>query len=76
MLDPIADLFTRIRNAQKAGKKEVSVSASKLKRGIAKILEREGFVEFVSEEKEGNFSIILPNLNHPFSCACANTLCE
>ena len=51
MIDPIADMLTRIRNAQKAGLKEVRVSASKLKLAIAKILEKEGFIEATSLEK-------------------------
>lgn len=45
MLDPIADMLTRIRNAQRAGLREVIVPVSKLKFAIAKILEARGFVE-------------------------------
>ena len=51
MLDPIADMLTRIRNAQKSGHKDVVFTASKLKLAIVKILEKEGFVESVSKEK-------------------------
>lgn len=51
MIDQIADMLTRIRNAQKAGHLEVRFSASKLKLAIAKILEKEGFVESVEQEK-------------------------
>lgn len=54
MLDPISEMLTRIRNAQRAGLKEVSFGASKLKLAIAKILEKEGFIEFVSKEKSGS----------------------
>lgn len=50
MLDPIADMLTRIRNAQAAGHTKVSVRASKLKHTIAQILEREGFVARVEKE--------------------------
>lgn len=53
MLDPIADMLTRIRNAQRVGHKEVVVPASKLKMSIAKILEKEQFVEGVKKEQEG-----------------------
>jgi len=53
MLDPIADMLTRIRNAQAAGKLVVSFPASKLKRVIADILLREGFVARVEKEEEG-----------------------
>ncbi|HEY3488475.1 MAG TPA: 30S ribosomal protein S8, partial [Gammaproteobacteria bacterium] len=45
MSDPIADLFTRIRNAQQAGKIEVSAPASKLKAAIAEVLKKEGYIE-------------------------------
>ena len=51
MADTIADMLTRIRNAQKAGLLDVSFSASKLKLAIAKILEKEGFIESVAREK-------------------------
>lgn len=57
-MDTIAEMLTRIRNAQKAGKKEARISASKLKLAIAKILEKEGFVESVSEEVADNFKNI------------------
>lgn len=54
MLDPIAEMLIRIKNAQQAGHQEVSIPASKLKLAIAKILEKEGFVELVSEDMDGN----------------------
>lgn len=53
MLDPIAEMLTRIRNAQAAGRTAVVVSASKLKYTIAKILEQEGFVASVEKETDG-----------------------
>jgi len=53
MLDPIADMLTRIRNAQAAGQQAVVLRASKLKHVIAKILEREGFVAHVEKEIDG-----------------------
>jgi len=42
--DPIADMLTRIRNAQAVHKKMVSIPLSKVKVAITKVLEREGFV--------------------------------
>jgi len=51
MLDPIAEMLTRIRNAQRAGKKDVLIKASNLKLAVAKILEQEKFVESVVKEK-------------------------
>jgi 7-cyano-7-deazaguanine synthase in queuosine biosynthesis len=44
MTDPIADLLTRIRNAQLARKPDVSVSNSKLKTALVKVLKDEGYV--------------------------------
>ena len=52
MLDPIAEMLTRIRNAQRAGHKEVVFSASKLKMAIAEILAKEGFVAKVEKDKD------------------------
>ena len=45
MTDPIADMLTRIRNANQMHNKEVSMPTSKMKVEIAKILESEGFIE-------------------------------
>ena len=44
MTDPIADLFTRIRNAQATGKQVVSVPSSKLKVALADLLKNEGYI--------------------------------
>ena len=44
MTDPIADLLTRIRNAQSAGKPTVGGGASKLKLAILKVLKDEGYI--------------------------------
>jgi small subunit ribosomal protein S8 len=44
MQDPIADMLTRIRNAQMAGKFEVAMPASKLKSALSDVLQAEGFV--------------------------------
>jgi small subunit ribosomal protein S8 len=49
MTDPIADMLTRIRNAQKAEKMSVHVPASKLKLALAKVLQDEGYVEACQE---------------------------
>jgi len=45
MTDPIADLLTRLRNAQQAGHEVVKVVSSKEKVAIIKILEKEGFLD-------------------------------
>lgn len=44
MTDPVADMLTRIRNAQQASKVEVSMPSSKVKINIAKVLEEEGYI--------------------------------
>ncbi|MFH1430548.1 MAG: 30S ribosomal protein S8 [Candidatus Uhrbacteria bacterium] len=45
MTDPIADMLTRIRNAQTVGRKTVTLPTSKVKRTIAELLVREGWLE-------------------------------
>jgi len=44
MQDPLADMLTRIRNAQMAGKTSVEMPGSKLKASVAKVLEEEGYI--------------------------------
>lgn len=60
--DPIADLLTRIRNAQQANHDVVSVPASRMKIGIAHILQEEGFVrayKCIRDKKQGLLKIAL-----------------
>jgi small subunit ribosomal protein S8 len=45
MSDPVADMLTRIRNAQQVGKVTVKMPASKLKAAIAMVLKTEGYIE-------------------------------
>jgi small subunit ribosomal protein S8 len=45
MSDPVADMLTRIRNAQQSEKLSVVMPASKLKAAIAKVLKDEGYIE-------------------------------
>ncbi len=55
MSDPIADMLTRIRNAQMAEKAAVVMPSSKLKAAIAAVLKEEGYVEdFAVKTVEGN----------------------
>lgn len=51
MTDPVADLLTRIRNAQRAGLEELDLPASKLKLRVCEVLRDEGFVREVSFAK-------------------------
>jgi len=58
MSDPIADMLTRIRNAQATNKVSVSMPSSKVKMGIAAVLKDEGFItDFSRDENDGK-----PNL--------------
>ncbi|BBL35073.1 30S ribosomal protein S8 [Nitrosomonas stercoris] len=50
MTDPVADMLTRIRNAQLAEKKEVKFPASNLKKAILKIVKDEGYVNDFQEK--------------------------
>jgi len=54
MSDPIADMLTRIRNAQETEKVSVRMPASKLKKAIAQVLQDEGYIDgFVVRENSG-----------------------
>lgn len=44
MQDPLADMLTRIRNAQMVGKTSVSMPSSKLKKNVAQVLKSEGYI--------------------------------
>ena len=52
MTDPIADMLTRIRNAQAASKFDVTMPSSKLKVAIAKVLQDEGYITGYSADSE------------------------
>ncbi len=56
MSDPIADLLTRIRNAQMVAKTTVSVPASKVKVAIARVLKDEGYIDGFRVNAEGGKS--------------------
>jgi small subunit ribosomal protein S8 len=56
MSDPLADMFTRIRNGSKANFEKVDVPSSKIKREIAKLLKEEGFIK--------NFKVVTDEDHH------------
>jgi len=59
MTDPIADMFTRIRNAQAMAKPTVKMPASKVKTAIVKVLKDEGYVrDFQVSKAENNKSVL------------------
>ncbi|HTE04759.1 MAG TPA: 30S ribosomal protein S8 [Planctomycetota bacterium] len=53
MTDPIADMLTRVRNALRVRRAEVSMPASRIKGGIADVLKREGFINDWRVEPDG-----------------------
>ena len=64
MSDPIADMLTRIRNANTAKHDTVDIPASKMKLAIADILLKEGYVKAVDVVEEGNFKTIKITLKY------------
>ena len=62
--DPIADMLTRIRNANQMRYIEVEVPASKMKMEIARILKEEGFISDYSVKKNDVQNIIVLNLKY------------
>lgn len=64
MTDPIADMLTRIRNANVMRYKEVEVPASKIKVEIARILKEEGFISDYKIKKNNVQNIISLNLKY------------
>lgn len=56
MTDPIADMLTRIRNGQSAGKESVVLPSSKVKVAIAKVLKDEGYITDFNTEVKGSHS--------------------
>ena len=62
MTDPIADMLTRIRNANTAGHATVEIPASKMKKSIAEILKEEGYIEdfdIIDDNKQGIIKITM-----------------
>ena len=56
MTDPIADMLTRVRNANTVKHKTVEIPASNVKRSIAGIMKQEGFIkdfDYIKDEKQG-----------------------
>ena len=62
--DPLADMFTRIRNAAAARHDDVRIPASNVKRAVAEVLRQEGFVKNVVVSEEGARTIIKVDLTY------------
>ena len=64
--DPIADMLTRIRNANMVSHPSVKIPASKLKVELAKLLKEEGFITDYAVEEDGKFKVINIELKYDF----------
>ena len=64
MSDPIADMLTRIRNAQMVGQVEVGMPCSKLKVSIAQVLKDEGYVEDFAVREDGAKKVLRIGLKY------------
>lgn len=64
MTDPIADMFTRIRNAHAVDKPSVLIPASKLKVAVAKLFKDEGFIRSFNVQEKGDKSFISIQLKY------------
>jgi small subunit ribosomal protein S8 len=58
MTDPIADMLTRVRNANKAYHDSVKIPSSKIKKEIARILKEEGYIKDFKVVKENSHEVI------------------
>ena len=66
-MDPISDMLTRIRNAQKAGHQTVSIPVSNLKIEIAKILKKENYISDWGKSGKEIKKIIEVTLKYPIA---------
>ena len=64
MTDPIADLLTRVRNANSVYHEKVDVPASKIKEAIANVLMEEGFIKNVSRTEDGKQGMLTLTLKY------------
>ena len=62
--DPIADMLTRIRNANTANHETVDIPASRMKRAVAEILKEEGFIRNIDVLEEGPQGVIRVTLKY------------
>ena len=62
--DPIADMLTRIRNANIVSHPEVEMPSSKLKLELAKVLKEEGYITDYTEKEVGKFKVLSITLKY------------
>ena len=64
LTDPVADMLTRIRNANKALQEETSMPSSRLKEEIARLLKEEGYISDYRVEKGDSFDTLVVELKY------------
>ena len=64
MTDPIADMLTRIRNANMVSHETVEIPSSKLKVELAKLLKSEGFIYGYEVKEDGKFKVLVVTLKY------------
>lgn len=64
MTDPIADMLTRIRNANVVYREHVDIPASRMKRAMAQILKEEGFIRDVESIEDGKSGVLRVHLKY------------
>jgi small subunit ribosomal protein S8 len=73
--DPIADMLTRIRNASRVGRENVSVKASKVCQGVAQVLKDEGYILGFDRIDDGKQGLIRVELKYtPEGASVINTI--
>ena len=65
--DPIADMLTRVRNANRVGRKNVLIPRSKICRGIAEVLREEGYIDSFDEIEDDKQGLLRLNLKYSLS---------
>jgi small subunit ribosomal protein S8 len=64
MTDPIADMLTRIRNAQAVNKDSTTIPSSKIKKGLCSVLQKEGYIRSFELVEENGHPQIKVNLKY------------
>ncbi|MHB8842126.1 MAG: 30S ribosomal protein S8 [Candidatus Aquicultor sp.] len=64
MTDPIADMLTRVRNANRAFHETVDVPASRIKEEVARVLKSEGYIRDYQIVQENGFNVIRIKMNY------------
>jgi len=64
MSDPLADMLTRLRNGQSAGKPDVTMPSSKLKISVCQVLKQEGYIKDFSVAQNGAKSVLTVELKY------------